>query len=257
MLYLGCMIANIINLVYPPLCHGCGKKTTLPEQGLCSDCLNKIKKRFPPFCIKCGRQLPGSPSTQDLCSDCKEVKPYYDRAFSVFCYDGLVKELVHIFKYKKMTSLVNEFAELIVDFIKEYSICKKIDIALSIPMHPRRLLQREINPSHILAKNTAKKLGIRYSGNLLVKTKNTPPQSKLKRHERINNIKGSFSIKKNKFRTLQHENVLLVDDLFTTGSTVNECSRILKEAGVNYIEVITLARGDQLRNFKISCNKLP
>ena len=102
---------------------------------------------------------------------------------------------------------------------------------------------------HILqkAKNIAKKLAVRYSGNLLKKTKNTPPQSKLTRAERMKNVKGSFSMQKNNTPYVRHKKVLVVDDLFTTGSTVNECARVLKESGSSYVEVITLARGDRLR----------
>ena len=145
-----------------------------------------------------------------------------------------------------MTSLVKEFVELTVDFMKAHGMAGRIDLVLSIPMHPARLLKREINASHILGTAIAKKLGIRHSNGLLKKIKNTPPQSNLKRHERLSNVKGSFSLRKNKKSLVQHKNILLVDDLFTTGSTVNECSRILKEAEANYVEVITLARGDTL-----------
>ena len=81
----------------------------------------------------------------------------------------------------------------------------------------------------------------------MIKIKSTPPQSRLKRHERIGNIKDTFSVKKNMLSAVQDKNILLVDDLFTTGSTVNECSRILKEAGALSVKVITLARGDSLR----------
>ena len=247
MLYLCYMIREVVNLFYPALCHICGKKTILWNQNLCKDCLKKMKKRLPPFCIKCGRQLSGEAELQEKCSDCKKNNLYFDRVLSVFYYDDVLKELVHNFKYKKLTSLTKEFVELTLDFMREYAIGKKIDLVVSIPMHPLRLFKREINPSHILAKNIAKKLAVRYSGNLLKKTKNTPPQSKLTRAERMKNVKGSFSMQKNNTPYVRHKKVLVVDDLFTTGSTVNECARVLKESGSSYVEVITLARGDRLR----------
>jgi len=205
-----------------------------------------MKKRQAPFCLKCGHKLKTASYIENLCPDCKKNTLYFDRAVSVFHYDGILKKLVHDFKYKKITSLVKEFVRFIVDFMDEHNIAKETNIVTSIPMHPFRLLKREINPSHILAKNIAKKLGLHYSENLLRKTKNTATQSKLNRPERIENIKHSFSLKKNEGPNLKHKNILLVDDLFTTGSTVNECSRILKEKGAGRIEVITLARGDSL-----------
>ena len=183
------MISGIINLLYPPLCLVCGKRDNLRNQGLCADCLKKLKKRLPPFCVKCGRQLPGDPNIKISCNDCKKDVPYFDRAFSVFYYNGILKELVHNFKYKKMTSLGQEFAQLTVDFMKDHDIAKNSDLVLSIPMHPAKLFKREINPSHILAKTIAKKLRLDYSVSLLKKIKNTAPQSKLSRSERIKNLK--------------------------------------------------------------------
>lgn len=237
------MFRDIISLFYPALCQVCGKKTGQPDQNLCEDCLKKIKKRLPPFCMKCGRQLPGEPRLEGRCPDCKKEDPYYDRALSAFCYEGILKNLVHDFKYKKMTSLVKEFVELTLDFMNVHGMDKSIDLVLCIPMHPARLLKREINTSHILARALAKKLNIQYSSRILKKRKNTPPQSRLKRNERINNIKGSFSLRKKGKALVQGKNILLVDDLFTTGSTVNECSMVLKEASSGHVEVITLARG--------------
>jgi len=237
------MLRDVIGLFYPALCQVCGKKSGQPDQVLCEDCLKKIKKRLPPFCIKCGRQLPGEPGLMGKCPDCKKIDPYYDRALSAFCYEGILKNLVHDFKYKKLTSLVREFVELTLDFMNTHGMDKNIDLILCIPMHPARLLKREINTSHILARALAKKLDIQYSSKILKKGKNTPPQSRLKRNERMNNIKGSFSLRKKGKAIVRDKNILLVDDLFTTGSTVNECSRVLKEASSGHVEVITLARG--------------
>jgi ComF family protein len=240
------MFSRIVNLLYPAQCHACGVKTIAWDQNICDVCLKKIKKRLPPFCIKCGRQIPGEPEAMYVCNDCKNEQLYFDRAFSVFYYDGILKKLVHNFKYNKMTALAKEFVELVIAFMKEYDIGKRCEIVVSIPMHPFRLFKREINPSEILAKNIAKKLGLHYFNSILKKTKNTPPQSMLSRTERIENLEGSFSLRKYKEHDIKGKNILLVDDLFTTGSTVNECAKVLKEAGGAYIEVITLARADKL-----------
>ncbi len=240
------MFGQIINLIYPASCQACGKKTSSCNQHLCEGCLKKIKKRVPPFCIKCGRQIPGGPELKERCNDCKNSNPYYDRALSAFHYGGILKKLVYSFKYKKITSLAKEFSDLIEAFMKDYTMGRDADLVLPIPMHPFRLMRREINPSHILARDLAKKLGIPYSDKILKKTKNTYPQSRLKRKQRIDNIKGSFSLNKNAVHSIRVKNILLVDDIFTTGSTMNECARVLKEAGSGYVEVMTLARGDAL-----------
>ena len=241
------MIGKIINLLYPAHCQVCGKKSYIWDKNICDDCLGKIEKRIPPFCTKCGRQLRKISSSKTVtCNDCKITDYYFDRAFSVACYDKTLKTLVHNFKYKKMISLTKEFTGLILDFMETYGAGRDTHLILSVPMHRSRLFVREINPSHILAKGIAKRLCLPYSGTSIRKIKNTVPQSRLTRYERITNIKGSFSICKNKIPWINSKNILLVDDLFTTGSTLNECAKVLKEAGSGRVVAITLARGNDL-----------
>jgi ComF family protein len=238
------MLRTIINLLYPALCRACFKKTNKIDSNICDNCAKKIKERFPPFCVKCGRQLKGDYELITICQDCKKDEPYFDRAWSACYYEGILKDLIHDFKYRKITSLSTDFTALIINFMKKYNIGKDCQIILSIPMHPNRLFGREINHSDILAKALGKSLGIVYSGNTLRKIKDTSLQSKLKRQERIKNLYSSFSLKDDMI--IRNKNIMLVDDLFTTGSTVNECSRLLKNSGARYIEVITLARGDNI-----------
>lgn len=236
------MLGALINLLYPALCRVCSKRINEFGRNICGDCAKKIKERLPPFCAKCGRQLKGEPELMDTCPDCKKDTPYFDRAWSACHYDDPLKSLIHDFKYKKITSLSTDFTDLVINFMKKYNIGRDCQLILSIPMHPDRLFKREINHSDILARNLGKRMGIPCSGNALKKTKNTLLQSKLKRGARIKNLHLSFSLKDNS--GVRNKNILLVDDLFTTGSTVNECSRLLKNSGARRVEIITLARGD-------------
>lgn len=239
------MLGALINLFYPALCRACLKKINESDRNICADCAKKITERLPPFCIKCGRQVKGSPeSTAGICQDCEDDTPYFDRAWSACHYDGILKDLIHGFKYRKITSLSTDFTALIINFMKKYGIGKECQLILSIPMHPNRLFKREINHADILAGALGKNLGVPYSGNVLKKIKNTEFQSTLGRQERIKNLRSSFSLKNSS--VVHGKNILLVDDLFTTGSTVNECSRLLKNSGAGYVEVITLARGGAL-----------
>lgn len=238
------MLKVLINLFYPALCRACSKKINAFDRNICDDCAKKIKERFPPFCLKCGRQLRGGLALITICPDCKKEEPYFDRAWSACYYDGILKDLIHDFKYKKMTSLSADFTNLITNFMKKHSIGRDAQLILSIPMHRNRLFKREINHSDILARALGKTLGISYSQNALKKIKDTSIQSRLKRHERIKNLRSSFSLKDTLI--IRNKNIILVDDLFTTGSTVNECSRLLKNSGARYVEVITLARGEDI-----------
>lgn len=238
------MFGALINLLYPALCRVCSKKINEFDRNICSTCAEKIAERTPPFCMKCGRQLKESVELTAVCQDCKNDTPYFDRAWSACHYDTVLKGLIHDFKYKKITSLSTDFTALIINFMEKHAIGKDCHIILSIPMYPARLFRREINHADILARALGKRLGISYSGNALKKIKNTPLQSRLKRQERIKNLHSSFSLKDNSL--VRNKNIMLVDDLFTTGSTANECSRLLKNSGAKYIEVVTLARGDTL-----------
>ena len=236
------MLGAIINLFYPAVCRICSKKLEEFDRNICTNCSKELTERLPPFCLRCGRQLKGDDELKTICADCENDTPHFDRAWSACHYEGALKNLIHDFKYKKITSLSKDFAILTINFMKKYNIGKESQIILSVPMHPRKLFKREVNHADILARTIGKGLGIAYSGSVLKKIKNTPPQSKLKREDRIKNLQSSFSLKNSSL--ISGRNILLVDDLFTTGSTVNECAMLLKNSGAGRVEVITLARGD-------------
>jgi ComF family protein len=238
------MLKILINLIYPASCQACGVKIDGWDKSICADCLKKIKKRTPPFCQRCGKQLSGSHGQEDTCSDCKDGNVHFDRAFSIFHYDDMLKGLVHKFKYGRVTCMAKEFSGMATAFVKQRGINSGTDLILPVPMHPLRLIKREINPSEVLACNIAAGLAIRYSGRSIKKVKNTPAQSRLGRIERIENIRGSFALTGRGITDIPGKNILIIDDLFTTGATVNECAMILKKAGAGRVDVLTLARGD-------------
>ncbi len=240
------MFTGIINLFYPPVCHVCDKKMAEEGKALCGDCIKRIRVRKPPFCLKCGKSFGNGIEDKITCLDCRTGKLYYDKAFSALYYEENLKKVILILKYGKITSLAGELSDIMSRCVGEKFPAMDTDLVLSIPMHPLRLLKREINASHILAREVAKKLCIPYSDRVLKKTSNTGEQSKLKRNERLKNLKGSFAVRKEKVGDIAGKNLLIVDDLFTTGATVNECSRVLKKAGSGKIKVLTLARADIL-----------
>lgn len=245
MCYIYCiMLLNLINLLYPAICQGCHRKLDNPSKHICADCMNKIKLRTPPFCLKCGRQLNIDASHTDTCIDCKLNEPDFDKAMSVCSYNDFLKNLIHDFKYRKITCIAKEFSDIMLNFARAYGLCRNIDVIIPIPMHSKRLLKREINHSEVLAKHFAKKLNIPYSNKTINKTQDTALQTSLKRENRIKNLSGAFKI--NNQASIKNKNILLVDDLFTTGSTVNECAKALKDKSAKYVEVITLARNDTI-----------
>ncbi|MFH1782895.1 MAG: ComF family protein [Candidatus Omnitrophota bacterium] len=240
------MIKSLIDLLYPPICQVCEEKIESGSSALCENCSKRIEERLPPFCEKCGKELFGEAREHELCLDCKTSKVYLDRARSILHYNEPLKKIIHNLKYKKMTSSLKDLVDIAVAFIRKNNFSSNCDIITSIPMHPARFFKREINLSSLLAKQIAKTINKPYCEGILKKIKLSTPQSYLKREKRIKNIKGSFSIDKTKAHAIIDKNVLLIDDLYTTGSTLNECAKMLKSSGSKKVEALTIARGSNL-----------
>ncbi|MBU0700404.1 ComF family protein [bacterium] len=245
---------GLFNLIFPAECSLCPNPLeTIKEHYICSDCIKKITPLDLPWCDKCGKPL--SPSfnqiQQPLCRQCRTMKKYFTSARAVGAYEGVLKKAIWLFKYEGKTGLQDTLGHLMADRISHLGWADKvessslsregIDIIIPVPLHKTRLKARGYNQSDILAVFMGKKLGIPVSRNNLKRIKATVTQASLKRSQRIKNIHNAFCIKQpDKF---SGKRILLIDDVFTTGATSNECSRILKQAGSSDIFVLTLARG--------------
>lgn len=205
---------NLVNLIYPLRCAACGKSLDpLDEFGVCRPCLSQI------------RQNPKRSS----------------RTYSACLYEGPIKELIHLFKYKGKISLAKVLSKLMIDFIKENSeIINGIDIITFVPIQPRRLKDRGFNQSRVLALNLSREFGIPVI-DCLKKTLSTRPQNELTRDERLKNLKDAFKIR-GRLNVKGHA-ILLIDDVMTTGATLSECSKALSDGGALRVRCLTLARG--------------
>ena len=193
----------------------------LNEFGVCSLCMNQIK-RYP------------APPTKN--------EPHGLTASHSACvYDGVLKELIHLFKYKRKTALANVLSGLMIDFVKDNpDVIKDIDILTFVPMQNHRYMGRGFNQSKMLALNLSREFAIPLR-DLLDKTVTTRNQNELSRGERLTNLIGAFKIK-NGVR-LEGLRALLVDDVMTTGATLSECASILLAKGARGVSAFTLARG--------------
>ena len=239
----GLIFKGLINLIYPLCCQTCGLKLELTNtRYLCESCWNKISKNQSPFCIKCGMTLPGSAQEKPQCGGCSKKDYVFTRAWSTGLYQGILKECIHLLKYGKKVFMAVPLGKLMADFINRYLDLGNIDLIIPVPLHPARLREREFNQSALLAEQINKRFNIPLSLNNLVKTRPTRPQTGLSGKERLANIQLAFKIKNSSL--FSEKNVLLVDDVFTTGSTINECSNTLLRSGINNIYVLTLARAN-------------
>lgn len=233
---------GITDLFYPRKCLAC-KDVLAPAESskhVCAGCFAKIKFNVPPFCHACGRHLEDLKTHKNLCPQCLRLKFNFDRAFSPCSYDGVVKELIHEFKYKGKIRLAKPLGALMADFIREYSLpIEYIDHILPMPLSKTRLREREFNQAHHLSNHIASEFGKTILEGALIRTRHTRSQTELEIHERRKNILGSFKVAEPE--TVKNMNLLLVDDVLTTGATSSEAAGALKEAGANIVFVLTLA----------------
>lgn len=243
-----------LNLLYPTTCPVCkGKDNSLnrPYFSLCNYCWERIEFLKPPQCPRCGKPFPSeislSRSPDHLCSECRETKTYFDKAIALGTYEGTLAEAIHLFKYKGKKGLGRPFGKVMSDYINSNNFifhaepveARSLTI-LPVPLHPRRLREREFNQSLLLAREIAKALSIPFIPDNLLRLRWTRPQIELKGEERLTNVKGAFGLKKP--MEIEGKSLLLIDDVYTTGATVRECSKVLKKAGAEKVYVFTLAR---------------
>ncbi|MFC2169782.1 ComF family protein [Acidobacteriota bacterium] len=156
-------------------------------------------------------------------------------------YRGKLKDIILLYKYRKYRVLGKDLAQFIYwSMGRENSLWQGVEIIIPVPLHPKRKRQRGFNQAQVLAYHLAKRRGIELVKKVLVKTRNTPPQTLLEVDERQKSVKGAFDVSGKE--KIAGKIVLLVDDVFTTGATIQECSRILKSVGAKEIRALTLAQ---------------
>ena len=236
-------ITGLAGLVYPKTCVVCKNKLKnglSVDDFVCFGCWEKITRNTPPFCHCCGRHLDKNNVAKNMCPSCIKTKVHFDRAFSPCAYLGTIKELIHAFKYQNKDYLGETLSKLMIDFINEYNLpVNFIDLILPVPLHSARMRQREYNQAQILSRHIAAKFNKPVLDGVLIRHRNTKTQTDLNIHQRLNNVAGSFSLR-NKER-IKNKDILLVDDVMTTGSTVSEAAYTLKSAGARLVFVLTLA----------------
>jgi len=228
----------VASLVWPDHCLLCRSFLDQPdERGVCRECLAPLRPRPDKvMCPRCGYPLA---TPQALCPPCRGTAFLFDRARSAGEYAGALRELIHQFKFAGASRLAGPLAGLLADAARLDGGLPAGACVAAVPLHPRRRRQRGYDQAELLARAVARRLGLPHR-RLLRKVRAVPPQSSLGLAERAANIRGAFRVRR--LRRGVPAAVLLVDDIFTTGATVNDACRALTEAGVETIHVLTLAR---------------
>ncbi len=212
------------------------------ETGLGKTCLKRIIRIAPPICDKCGRPQRLNAVKETWCSQCRDSNYYFSVARSVALYDGALREYLAELKYRYRPDLGEALGLLLVDWARlQTAFFKKIDLILSVPIHPQKMEVRGYNQAELLAKPLGRYLGIRVGQDILTRWKQTESQNALNKAARYANIDGAFQVVD--ASVLPGSRILLVDDIITTGATVSEAARVLLRAGAIEIKVLTLATG--------------
>jgi len=206
----------------------------------CGSCREGLIPIASPFCSICGLPFVSREGEEHICSECLLEKRYFRKARAFGVYGGHLMEAIHLLKYGKKTCLAQPLGVLAKETFFHFWDTDAMDLLVSVPLHIKRLRERGFNQAHLMIWKWAKREGIPFDGLALSRTRWTEPQTTLARTERRKNVRGAFSLRQPE--RIKGERILLVDDVFTTGATVNECARVLTRAGAAFVDVLTLAR---------------
>lgn len=234
-------VGALLDLLYPRACAGCGRAPEEPGRGLCWNCRADLQMIAPPLCARCGNPVEGRIDHEYICYHCDRQQPHFDRARSAGRFDGLLRQLVLDYKYHRALWLERELIELLAVCADVHYRPAELDVVAPVPLYPARRRDRGFNQADLLAAALARRLGKPFAARGLARVRRTPTQTHLTASQRLHNVTGAFEAASD--GRWQGRRVLLVDDVMTTGATVSECARALKEAGATTVMVVTLARG--------------
>jgi len=236
---------TLFQFLLPPQCLCCEKFLEGGQQGICSDCLSEIHWIEPPFCSVCGTPFVSTEVGSHPCGPCVSKKKYFTMARALGSYEGSLQEAIHRWKYQGKTSFNPFFGKWMAEGFYRYWGPTLFDLLIPVPLHIHRLRERGFNQALLLVKELSRRTGIPYRKRILQKRRPTLPQVNLSGVEREKGVKGSFHIIGRE--ELEGKSILLVDDVYTTGATVNECSKVLLAGGAKKVDVLTLAHALKTR----------
>lgn len=213
---------KILNLIYPQTCGICGK---INQNALCKKCEINLKRQSENQIIKDGEEI--------------EDK-YFNELMYIFKYEGQIRKLILDYKFNEKSYIYLTFVNFLLKNKKIFENIKNYDTIIPVPISKKRLRTRGYNQSLLIAKEISQQTNLDLVNNCLIKTKNIIEQSKLNKEEREENIKGVYKLENKKI--IENKKILLIDDIYTTGSTVNECSKTLTQGKPNKIGILVLAK---------------
>ena len=233
------LLQAALALFYPPTCEGCGGDVP-PNQYLCADCQSRAPRIVAPFCARCSEPFSGAIEGPFSCSNCADQKLHFQAAVAGYQARGIVRRLIHEFKYHQRLYLRYVIADWLAVVLQDPRLSSRaFDVIVPVPLHPAKRRERGFNQAALLAGSLSSRIGVPVRP-VLQRIRYTKTQTAFDRAERLENLRNAFRLRGGAdVRGLQ---VLLVDDVLTTGSTLSECARVLKRAGASSIYAATAAR---------------
>ena len=223
------------------MCLLCGSKDLYHEGCLiCKDCLNSVAFISHPVCVRCGKPFLTEATRDHVCGNCLTQEPYFNRVRALGRYEGALETIIHNLKYKQKFSMVN-LLNVLLEHKHNHAIAfPSYDLLIPVPLHRSRLRQRGFNQTVIVGNILKKKYRLPLHTNILQRIAPTRSQVTLPVKARKANMQNAFRVKKP--RSVEGKTILLLDDVYTTGATMNECARVLKKSGASQVDGFVIAR---------------
>lgn len=226
---------RILELLYPTTCIFCGR---ICKNGICDACRNKVSYIGEPRCKKCGKPIRSE--EEEFCFDCRRRKHSYEQGRSLWLHKEPVQSAIYAFKYKNRRVYGETFAKEMAERFEKLIALWEIDRIVPVPLHKKRRRRRGFNQAEILAEELGRRLHIPVDASLVIREKDTTPQKELGQGNRKKNLKKAFRLCKSPVRG---ERLLIIDDIYTTGSTIDSMAEVLKKAGSEKIYFLTISIG--------------
>lgn len=235
-------IKELTDIVFPPACPVCGGVLGF-EKGrrrqICPDCDDRLEYIGEPRCMKCGKPLKKT-DTQQFCYDCTVKRHFYERGVAVFAYTDGIKQSIYQFKYHDKREYASFYgrqaARQCGALIRKWDI----DLVLPVPMYAAKQRKRGYNQAELIARELSKNLNLICASEILVRIRKTTPMKELNDEERRKNVERAFLVKEN---VVKYKKILLVDDIYTTGATIDSCAKVLYEKGAQKVYFLCLCAG--------------
>lgn len=243
---------SVFTTLFPSDCRICGSPLVrISRLPVCDECLAALRPIAGSLCALCGERLVSPYAAagehgEPMCGLCRRMKPAYDKAAAYGSYEGGLRDLIHLLKYQQVRPAASVLGRMLAEVIEHLSVAFEgaRPLVVPVPLHERKLQERGFNQSELIARAALKlrpaNLDLKLHAGVVVRSRATQSQTGLSSHQRRANIRGAFVIAQPE--QVSGRQVVLIDDVFTTGTTVSECARLLRRAGATRVWVATAAR---------------